>query len=70
MRTNPGNAPVRRRFLATVRRVMLSMFLLWIAAFVGVFLRWRWTPGLVLIALGWTAVLLKLHMSSSLPLNF
>lgn len=49
---------------------MLSMFVLWIVVFVGVFLRWRWTPGLVLLTLAWTLVLLKLHMSSSLPLNF
>jgi hypothetical protein len=49
---------------------MFAMFVLWIAAFVGVFLRKRWTTGLVIAALIWTAVLLKLHISSSIPLNF
>ena len=49
---------------------MLSMFVLWIVVFVGVLLRWRWTPGLVLVTLAWTLVLLKSHMTSDLPLNF
>lgn len=49
---------------------MLSMFVLWIVAFIGVFLRWRWTPAVVIVTLVWTLVLLKLHMSSDIPLNF
>ncbi len=49
---------------------MFSMFVLWMIAFVGIFLRWRWTVGVVLIALVWTVVLLKLHISSDIPLNF
>ena len=49
---------------------MFSMFLLWIGAFLGIFLKWRWTPALVIVTLVWTLVLLKLHMSSALPLNF
>lgn len=49
---------------------MLAMFLLWIVVFIGVFAHWRWTPGIALAALGWTLVLLRLHMSSTLPLNF
>jgi hypothetical protein len=49
---------------------MLLMFVLWILAFVGVFLRWRWTPGIVIVSLIWTLILLKSHMSSELPLNF
>lgn len=56
--------------VATVRSVMLAMFLLWIVVFIGVFAHWRWTPGIALAALGWTLVLLRLHMSSTLPLNF
>jgi hypothetical protein len=49
---------------------MLLMFLLWIAVFVGVFLRWRWTPAMVIVSLAWTVILLKLHMTSAIPLNF
>jgi hypothetical protein len=50
--------------------MMFSMFVLWIIAFVGIFLRKRWTTGLVIAALVWTGVLLRLHISSSIPLNF
>lgn len=49
---------------------MVSMFILWIVAFIGVFLKWRWTPGIVIVALAWTLVLLSLHMTSTIPLNF
>lgn len=49
---------------------MLSMFVLWIVAFVGVFRGWRWTPILVLVTLGWTLVLLRFHMTSDLGLEF
>lgn len=49
---------------------MFSMFVLWAIAFIGVFLRKRWTIPVVLVTLAWTAVLLKLHMSSDIPLNF
>jgi hypothetical protein len=49
---------------------MLSMFVLWIVVFVGVFRRQRWTIPVALVTLAWTAVLLKMHMSSDLPLNF
>ena len=55
---------------ASVRIVMLLMFLLWIAAFVGVFVRWRWTPALVIVSLLWTLFLLRSHMTSDIPLNF
>ncbi len=50
--------------------MMLSMFVLWIIVFAGVFLRRRWTIPLTLVTLAWTAVLLRLHMSSDIPLNF
>lgn len=50
--------------------MMLSMFVLWIVAFVGVFLRKRWTIPVTLVTLVWTVVLLRLHMSSDIPLNF
>ena len=49
---------------------MFSMFVLWMIAFIGVFLRKRWTIAVVLVSLVWSAVLLKLHMSSDIPLNF
>jgi hypothetical protein len=49
---------------------MLSMFLVWIAVFAGIFFRWRWTPGLALVAMAWTLVLLRLHMTDPIPLNF
>jgi len=55
---------------ATLTAMMFSMFVLWIVAFIGVFLRRRWTTGVVLVALVWTGVLLRLHMSSDIPLNF
>lgn len=50
--------------------VMLSMFVLWIVVFVGIFRGWRWTPILALATLGWTLVLLRLHMTSDIPLSF
>jgi hypothetical protein len=50
--------------------MMLSMFVLWIVAFIGVFLRRRWTIPVTLVTLAWTVVLLRLHMSSDIPLNF
>jgi len=49
---------------------MFSMFVLWMIAFIGVLLRRRWTIPVVLVSLVWTGVLLKLHMSSDIPLNF
>ncbi|MFM7212286.1 MAG: hypothetical protein ACKOFP_05270 [Actinomycetota bacterium] len=50
--------------------MMLSMFVLWIVVFVGIFKGWRWTPFLVLGTLAWTLVLLRLHMTSDIPLSF
>ena len=50
--------------------MMLAMFVLWIVAFVGVFLHRRWTIPVALTALVWTAVILRLHMTSDIPLNF
>ena len=73
-RYEPGSGPVRLalrgRDAATLGPMMFAMFVLWIVAFVGVFLRRRWTIPVVLVALVWTAVILKLHMSSDIPLNF
>ena len=60
----------RRGARAYRGRVMLSMFVLWIVVFVGIFRGWRWTPILALATLGWTLVLLRLHMTSDIPLSF
>lgn len=50
--------------------MMLAMFVLWLIVFVGAFRRWRITVPLALVALAWTAFVLRLHMTSELPLNF
>ncbi|MDO8732131.1 MAG: hypothetical protein Q7L55_06115 [Actinomycetota bacterium] len=50
--------------------MMFSMFLLWMAAFLAIILRWKWTIALVLVCLVWTAVILKSHISDPIPLNF
>lgn len=49
---------------------MFSMFVIWIVVFVGIFRRWRWIPFLALFALLWTIVLLKMHITSPIPLEF
>jgi hypothetical protein len=49
---------------------MLLMFVLWIAVFLGVFARRKWVIPLSIVALVWTAVLLRLHMTDPLPLEF
>lgn len=56
--------------MTTLGHMMFAMFALWIAAFLGVFLHRRWTIPVALVALAWTAVILRLHMSSDIPLNF
>lgn len=50
--------------------VMFSMFVLWAIVFIGIFMHRRWTIPVALGAMAWTLVLLRLHMSSDLPLNF
>ena len=50
--------------------MMLSMFVLWIIVFAGTFLRKRWVTPLALVTIAWTLVLLKLHMTDPIPLNF
>lgn len=50
--------------------MMLSMFIVWIVVFIGIFRGWRWVPFLVLANLLWTLALLKMHMTSDLPLSF
>lgn len=50
--------------------MMLSMFVLWTIVFIGIFLRKRWVTPLVIVTLGWTLVLLSMHMTDPIPLNF
>lgn len=50
--------------------MMLSMFVLWAIVFVGVFLRQRWVTPLAVVTIVWTVVLLRLHMTDPIPLNF
>lgn len=50
--------------------MMLSMFVLWLIVFIGIARHWRWTPGLAIVTLAWTLVLLRLHMTDPIPLNF
>lgn len=49
---------------------MFSMFALWAIVFVGVALHQRWVTPLAIVAFVWTLVLLKLHISDPIPLNF
>lgn len=49
---------------------MFSMFVLWFLVFVGIFARKNWVPTLAIVAMVWTLVLLVLHMSDPIPLNF
>ena len=49
---------------------MFSMFLLWAVVYAGIFLRKRWAIPLAVLTLVWTLVLLKLHMTNPIPLNF
>ena len=49
---------------------MLSMFVIWIVVFIGIARSWRWIPVLAVVNLVWTLVLLKMHMTDPIPLNF
>jgi hypothetical protein len=49
---------------------MLLMFVVWLVVFVGIFLRWKWTPLLVLANLAYTLLVLRIHMTDPIPLNF
>lgn len=50
--------------------MMFSMFVLWILVFVAVFLRRPIAIPVTILALIWTAVLLRLHMTDPIPLSF
>ncbi len=49
---------------------MFLMFVLWGVVFLGIFLRWRWVPLLVLGNLAYTLLVLRVHMTDPIPLNF
>ena len=49
---------------------MLSMFILWIVVFIGVFFRRQWVVPLTVATLVWTAIILRLHMTDPIPLSF
>ncbi|MFY9331098.1 MAG: hypothetical protein WAO41_05410 [Candidatus Nanopelagicales bacterium] len=50
--------------------MMFLMFFFWGAAYVGVFLHKRWTIPVALVALAYTLVMLRVHMTDTIPLNF
>ena len=50
--------------------VMFSMFVLWVVVFAGIFRRARWTIPVAVATMIWSLVLLKLHMTDPIPLNF
>jgi hypothetical protein len=52
------------------RSVMFSMFVLWIVVFAGIFRKARWTIPVAVATMLWSLVLLKLHMTDPIPLNF
>ena len=49
---------------------MALMFVLWFVVFIGVFLRKGLVIPLTLVTLVWTLLLLRLHMTDPIPLNF
>ena len=50
--------------------VMFLMFVIWVVVFIGIFRGWRWTPLLVVANLGYTLLVLRIHMTDPIPLNF
>ncbi|MFM1917328.1 MAG: hypothetical protein RJB01_843 [Actinomycetota bacterium] len=50
--------------------MMLLMFVLWFAVFIGVFARQRWVIPLALVSMVYTLIVLKSHMTDPIPLNF
>ena len=49
---------------------MFSMFVLWVVVFAGIYRRARWTIPVAVVTMMWSLVLLKLHMTDPIPLNF
>jgi hypothetical protein len=50
--------------------VMFLMFVVWLVVFIGIFRGWRWIPLLALANLGYTLLVLRIHMTDPIPLNF
>ena len=75
-RLSLGDGPRRRRCLLGDPRgpslgfVMLLMFVIWLVVFIGIFRGWRWTPLLALANLAYTLLVLRIHMTDPIPLNF
>lgn len=55
---------------ASLVPMMFSMFLLWALVFIAVFLSRRWAIALAVVTIAWTLVLLTMHMTDPIPLNF
>lgn len=49
---------------------MIVMFILWLAVLWCAVRRPSWVPALAVVTIVLTGVLLKLHMTSAIPLNF
>jgi len=49
---------------------MFLMFVFWGVTYVGVFLHKRWTIPAALVSLAYTLVMLRVHMTDTIPLNF
>jgi hypothetical protein len=48
---------------------MFSMFALWLIVFILVLRKSKFVPGLTIVTLIWTLILLRLHMTSDLGLS-
>ena len=59
----PGAGP-------NLAHVMLLMFVVWLVVFIGIFRGWRWVPLLALANLAYTLLVLRIHMTDPIPLNF
>jgi hypothetical protein len=74
-RLEDGEAPATGMLDPRLRRayrdrVMFLMFVVWLVVFVGIFRGWRWTPLLALANLAYTLLVLRIHMTDPIPLNF
>jgi hypothetical protein len=49
---------------------MFLMFVLWGVTYVGIFLHKRWTIPAALVAMLYTLLALRLHMTDPIPLSF
>jgi hypothetical protein len=49
---------------------MLLMFVVWLVVFIGIFRGWKWVPLLAIANLAYTLLVLRIHMTDPIPLNF